>query len=266
MSPAGKSPYAGKSRSFIKARRADEKLKARDRVTLDERLHRASDPPPDSGDGEMDPYAALGEEIREQRVLAGVETLERIKKIQSSTRNASGRIRRGKFIAACLSLRWEGFTPRETAEILGCAWQSVTYALTQIRRDADLDAQVERLHKVVVPLAMDNAARGVMNGDKDYTLRVLDGAGVFRTHQSIKADVKQTITTLSVTLQMPAHLEGKALPLPRAGAIVGAPTLAVGLPSAQTLEGVVVESAPVPSRVSRDQVDKGLYGDDGVRD
>lgn len=193
----------------------------------------------------MDPYAGLQEHLRDQAIVTANETLTDIQRTQTKTRDKTGRIRRGKFIGAVLGLRYQGFTPKETAEILGCSWQQVTYALTVIRKDADLDAQVSRLNNIAVPLAMDNAIRGVMNGDKEYTLKVLDGAGVFRTHKSIQGELKQTITSLSVVLAMPPHLIGQSLPLPRAGGIVGAPTIPTGLPAAQCLEGVVVESAPL---------------------
>lgn len=197
----------------------------------------------------MDPYAGITAHRRETAVLAATATLDEIQRVQSKTRDKDGRIRRGKFIGAVLGMRYEGHTPKEIAELLGCSHQQVTYALTQIRRDADLDAQVRRLNAIAVPLAMDNAVRGVMNGDKDYTLRVLDGAGVFRTHKSIQGEIKQTITSLSVVLEMPRHLVGQPLPLPRAGQIVGAPTVHTGLPSAQCLEGIVIEPpAPIVPR------------------
>lgn len=195
----------------------------------------------DGGAGaELEPFAILDETLRAGRVQSAIETLGKIQRLQSSTRDKDGKLRRGKFLAACLTLRWQGHTPEQTADILGCSRQSVTYALNQIRKDAALDLQVKRLTDVIVPLAMDNAARGVMDGDKDYTLRVLDGAGVFKTHKSVQGEVKQTITTLSVQLTMPAHLEGKPLPMPRAGSVLGAPTIPVGLPEAQYLEGVVI--------------------------
>lgn len=193
-----------------------------------------------------DPYAGLAEHQREGAITAANETLARIERTQSRFRNAAGKIRRGKFIGAVLGLRYEGFTPKEIAELLGVSHQQVTYALLSLRKDADLDNQVSRLNQIAVPLAMDNVVRGVMNADKDYTLKVLDGAGVFKSHKAVQSEIKKTVTVLTVQLAMPPHLIGKPLPLPRAGQIVGAPTIAIGLPPAQCLEGVIIESPSTP--------------------
>lgn len=218
-------------------------------------------------DKPMDPYAGIVEHQREQRIVAAVETLEEIQRVQSQTRNRHGKLRRAKFIGAVLGLRYEGFTPKQIAETLGCSHQQVTRALTQVRKDANLDAQVKRLNDLAVPLAMDNAIRGVIEGDKEYTLRVLDGAGIFRTHQTVKGEIKQTIQQLSVVLEIPAHLQGKELPMPKPGSIVGAPTLATGLPPAQALEGIVIveEKKPEPLKVP-DGVNMPLYQEREVQD
>lgn len=210
---------------------------------------------PELGDGtSMSPYAGLTEHQREGAITAGNETLARIARTQSQFRDAAGRIRRGKFLGAVLGLRYEGFAPKEIAELLGVSHQQVTRALLAVRKDADLDAQVQRLNQIAVPLAMDNVVRGVMNNDKDYTLKVLDGAGVFKSHKAVQSEIKKTVTMLTVQLTMPAHLIGKELPMPKAGQIVGAPTIAVGLPPAHILEGVVVEQVAVPAKpiVSQD--------------
>jgi hypothetical protein len=197
---------------------------------------------PEPGDSStMQPYAGLAEHQREGAITAANETLARIARTQSQFRDAAGRIRRGKFLGAVLGLRYEGFAPKEIAELLGVSHQQVTRALLAVRKDADLDAQVQRLNQIAVPLAMDNVVRGVMNNDKDYTLKVLDGAGVFKSHKAVQSEIKQTVTMLQVQLTMPAHLIGKELPMPKAGQIVGAPTIAVGLPPAHILEGVVIE-------------------------
>lgn len=192
----------------------------------------------------MSPYAGLSAHRREQAIIAASETLDEIAAIQGQTRDRTGKIRRAKFVASVLALRWEGFSPKETAEVLGCSWQAVTRALLQVRKDAGLDDQIKRLNDIAVPLAMDNAVRGVMEGDKEYTLRVLDGTGVFRSHATIKGEIKQRIEQLSVVLMVPAHLEGKELPMPKPGSVVGAPTIAAGLPPAQALEGVSVQPLP----------------------
>lgn len=196
--------------------------------------------------GDMNPYAGLHEYQRENAIVTANALLEKIQRTSANTRTKDGKLRRGKFIAAVLALRYEGFSPKQTAELLGATPHQVTYALKQVRKDATIDAQITRLDQVVVPLAVDNVARGVMEGDKEYTLRVLDGRGVFRNHASVKQDIKAEIVQLSVSLTMPAHLVGKALPMPKAGSILGAPTLATGMPSAQHLEGQIASAEPVP--------------------
>lgn len=203
----------------------------------------------------MNPYAGMLEHQREHAVTAANETLERIQRVQAKYRNAEGKIRRGKFIGAVLGLRYEGFTPRETAELLGVSHQQVTYALTAIRKDADMEQQVRRLNEIAVPLAMDNVVRGVMNGDKEYTLKVMDGAGVFKSHKAVQSEIKKTVTMLTVQLAMPPHLIGKELPMPKAGQVVGAPTIACGLPPAHILEGVVVETVATPPPAAEKDID-----------
>lgn len=194
----------------------------------------------------MNPYAGLVDHQRANAIITANETLARIERTQSKFRNAAGKIRRGKFIGAVLGLRYEGFSPKEIAELLGVSHQQVTYALTAIREDASLDEQVQRLNQVAVPLAMDNVVRGVMNGDKEYTLKVMDGAGVFKSHKAIQGEIKKTITHLVVQLALPQHLIGKELPMPKPGQVVGAPTIAVGLPPAHILEGMVINQQATP--------------------
>lgn len=203
----------------------------------------------------MDPYAGMREHQREGAITAANETLERIRRVQGKYRNVEGKIRRGRFIGAVLGLRFEGFSPHQIAELLGVSHQQVTYALTAIRKDADIDQQVRRLNEIAVPLAMDNVVRGVMNGDKEYTLKVMDGAGVFKSHKAVQGEIKKTVTHLSVQLSLPPHLVGKELPMPKAGQIVGAPTIAVGLPPAQILEGVVINQADEPPPPAEKDID-----------
>lgn len=205
-------------------------------------------------DGDMNPYAGLHEHQREQAIVTANAMLEKIQRTQAQTRTKDGKLRRGKFIAAVLALRYEGFTPKQTAELLGASPHQVTYALKQVRKDATIDEQIRRLDQVVVPLAVDNVARGVMEGDKEYTLRIMDGRGLFRNHASIKQDIKAEIVQLSVSLSMPAHLVGQPLPMPKPGSILGAPTVQSGMPSAQHLEGQIA-AAPEPIAVVGKRID-----------
>jgi predicted transcriptional regulator len=171
--------------------------------------------------GIVNPYAPLAKHIRESTEQAVDQQLQHIAKIQSSIRGRDGKIKRGKFHASVLALRWEGFTPKETAEILGCSHAAVDSALLRMREAASMDEQLDRLDTLIVPLAIDNVARGVMNGDRQYTMKVLDGRGIFRSHKSVDQHVKKEIAILKVVTTMPAHIGPGAIPMPNVGAIVG---------------------------------------------
>lgn len=168
-----------------------------------------------------DAYAPLAVEARKGAERAVEEQLKHIGKIQSAIRDKDGKIKRAKFHAAVLALRWEGYGPRESAEILGCSFDKVDAALLRMREAASIEDQLIRLDTLIVPLAVDNVARGVMNGDRQYTLKVLDGRGVFRTHKSSESHVKKTIAILKIQTTMPDHIGAGHIPMPIAGAIVG---------------------------------------------
>jgi predicted transcriptional regulator len=165
-------------------------------------------------------YAEVGDFNRAQAVKTASESLEALKATVASTRDRTGRIRRAKLIAACLGLRWQGFTPKETAEILGVSHQAVGSALATARKDATIGDQIDRIEKIGVPLAVDNAIRGVMDGDKEYSLRVLDGRGIFRNHKSVEADIRVTKLEMSIKVEMPVGLENGRGEI-RVGSIVG---------------------------------------------
>lgn len=169
-----------------------------------------------------DPYKPLADEQRKGMEKAVNAQLEHLAKTQAAIRGNDGKIKRAKFHAAVLALRWEGYGPRETAEILGCSFDKVDAALLRMREAATIEDQLIRLDNLIVPLAVDNVARGVMNGDRQYTLKVLDGRGVFRTHKSQETHVKKTIAILKVQTTMPAHISGASIPMPIPGSVVGA--------------------------------------------
>jgi len=190
---------------------------------------------------------------RDQAVKAATSAIDRLKKTVRATRDKQGRIRRAKFVAAVLALRMElptgGNTPAEIAKILGCSAASVGRVLQIVRDDASLPSQLERLDKIAMPLAVDNVIKGVIAGDKGYTMKVLDGRGVFRVHKSIEAQVTETTMTFIVQMRMPAHLEGKEPPMPMPGSIMGASLIAPGHtilpdPLARHLPDVDVSNTP----------------------
>lgn len=186
---------------------------------------------------------------REHRIRAARETARELKATIRGTRDRNGRIRQAKFTAAVLALRLEGFKhSSEIAKILGCSTQQVTYALTRIRKDATIEQQLDRIDQIAVPLAVDNVIEGIANKDKTYTLRVMDGRGLFRVHKSIDAQVKQTVITFRVNMTVPKHLPpGQPLPSVKPGAVVGASELSANngndaLPPAAKAEHVTVET------------------------
>jgi predicted transcriptional regulator len=159
----------------------------------------------------------FSEFVREQQIHAADETIELLAKTIRSTRTVDGKIRRAKVVAAVLALRMEGFTVDQSARLLGLTKHQVSHALEVIRKDGTISGQMDRLDAIAVALAVDNVIQGVKNGDKDYTLKVLEGRGVFRTHKSVEEKSTQTVMTLTVSM------EGVPLVPPevKAGSIVG---------------------------------------------
>ncbi len=48
--------------------------------------------------------------------------------------------------------RWEGYTPKQTAELLGVSYGAVDDALMRMREAASIDDQIDRLDQLGVPL------------------------------------------------------------------------------------------------------------------
>lgn len=182
-----------------------------------------------SAAGAADPsvYAPIGDYKRAQMVETAERTLAELKKTVDETRDRTGRIRKAKLVAAVLALRWQGFTPKQSAEILGCSQQAVVGALTIARKDSTISEQIDRIEKLGIPLAVDNALRGVMNGDKEYSLRMLDGRGVFRTHKSVEADIRVTKLEMSIRVELADGVPSGDAAQIRPGSIVGRPAIDV---------------------------------------
>ena len=166
-------------------------------------------------------YQTLTETSAKASAVATTAELDALRAGAAADRK--GRIRRAKFFAAVLALRLQGFSMQDSAEILGCSKARIRFALEACRQDATIDSQLDRLDKIAVPCAVDNVVTGVQNGDKEYTLKVLDGRGVFRTHRSIDAHVKRTTLELKVITVTAVPPPGQSLPVSRPGSAVGAP-------------------------------------------
>jgi hypothetical protein len=182
----------------------------------------------------IDPTAAaMSELVRAQTAEAAVAQLASIRRTVSSTRDREGRIKRAKFVAAVLAMRMEGFSPQESAKILGVSFGQVTWALKQVRKDASIPEQLDRLDKIGVALAVDNVLKGIIDGDKEYTLRLMDGRGLFRSHKSVQAEVRETVLQLQVVVDQPKFAAAAAAVPKSVGAGTTAPT------TLSTLTGMV---------------------------
>jgi DNA-binding CsgD family transcriptional regulator len=81
-----------------------------------------------------------------------------------------------------LSLRAQGYSIGEIAESLGAAPSTVMGWFTKHRRQVD-EGEIDRLlEETAVPLAAENLVHGLAAGDKDYTLKTLEGRGYFKRH------------------------------------------------------------------------------------
>lgn len=178
----------------------------------------------------------LPDDVRNELSIEAVRELDRIGELQAGLYGTDGRLKDAHVLAQVLALRLYGYSPADTAAILGIPTTRVFSLLHRVRRNADLDAQLKRLDEIGVSLATDNILRGLIIGDKEYTLEFARGRGLFKTHQSVKQETTVTELKLVVEAKLPAHLEGKLLPQIKSGAIVGAPQL-----PPKVLEGEVVE-------------------------
>jgi hypothetical protein len=151
---------------------------------------------------------------------SNARTVDELIKSRKRVWNTKGRLRRARFRTEVEMLRLEGFSPADTAQILGVSRQQISAALKWVRENADMPSQLERLDKIGIPLAVDNALLGIEQGDKEYTLRLLDGRGIFRTHKSIESQVTQKVLMLQIQVVDARQVEGAAA---RPGAIVGVP-------------------------------------------
>lgn len=164
---------------------------------------------------------ALTDDQREALGLAAVRELDSIAATQAETRDAAGTLREAHLVAQVLALRLYGYSPSDTAEVLGVPPSRVASLLQRVRRDADVEAQLKRLDAVAVPLAVDNIIRGIIAGDKDYTLEMAKGRGLFKTHAAIKQETEIREVKISIEAKMPEHYNGQP-PSMKPGAVVSA--------------------------------------------
>lgn len=85
-------------------------------------------------------------------------------------------------IAEMVALRIAGYTMREIAEITATSICTVTRYLARASEVAERNDVGMLLDYHAVPLAVDNLIEGLRNGDKQYTLKVLEGRGHLQKH------------------------------------------------------------------------------------
>lgn len=181
----------------------------------------------------------LTDEQRNELSWAVVQELDAIAATQKDSRDETGQLKEAHLLAQVLALRLYGHGPADTAAIMGVPTSRVMSLLHRVRREADIESQLQRIDAIAVPLAVDNIVRGVILGDKDYTLELARGRGLFKTHASVKQETTITDVTISIDAKVPAHLSGQPLPQPKPGAIVGA---AASAPAPRIIEGELVET------------------------
>jgi hypothetical protein len=184
----------------------------------------------------------LPDDVRNELSIEAVRELDAMGANQSALYESDGRLKEAHVLAQVLALRLYGYSPADTAAILGVPTTRVFSLLHRVRRNADIDSQLKRLDDIGVSLAADNIIRGLIIGDKDYTLEFAKGRGLFKTHQSVKQETTVTELKLVVEARLPAHLEGRPLPQIKVGALVGAPQPAPKDPGMPVIDGEVVDS------------------------
>lgn len=97
----------------------------------------------------------------------------------------------------------EGWPLDDIAEELGYAPSTVMGWILRHRRTIAVGQIDAILDQTLVPLAVDNLAHGLLAGDKDYTLKTLEGRGVLRKHSAIEATTKHELTPLTIRFEKP---------------------------------------------------------------
>jgi predicted DNA-binding protein (UPF0251 family) len=150
-----------------------------------------------------------------------------------------------------LALRASGWSVNDIAARLGVSNTTVTHWFTTHRRKVDAARITQKLDQVAVPLAVENLIHGLLAGDKDYTVKTLEGRGQFRRHVQEQGTVTHDLPPLKIefvggpaALQDPAD-SAKSV----SGMVVGRPALPLADPRAtRTVDAEI--GMGVPSRPS----------------
>lgn len=90
--------------------------------------------------------------------------------------------RRRALTQRALSMYSGGMRVVDIAVELGVTPVTITGWFLRHKQELEVSEIDDRLDKIAVPLAVDNAILGILAGDKDYTRMVLEGRGKLRKH------------------------------------------------------------------------------------
>jgi hypothetical protein len=133
----------------------------------------------------------------------------------------------------------EGWSITDIAEKMRVQPATVTGWVLRHRRVLKVKQIDALLDGVAAPLAAQNLVHGLLAGDKDYTLKTLEGRGHFRRHTAEEIAVKHEMPPLVIRFETP--VEHPTATMGEAGRILGVPQR----PAPKQIEGHVVASTPV---------------------
>lgn len=100
-----------------------------------------------------------------------------------------------------VALRIQGESVPDIAELLGVSSATVTGYFTTHRRAVSVADIHQQLDAIALPLATENLMHGLLAGDKDYTLKTLEGRGAFRRHSQEEATISHTLPPLVIRFE-----------------------------------------------------------------
>lgn len=156
-----------------------------------------------------------------------------------------------KLTQEALALFTEGFSIGEIAEQMGVNPGTVTGWMTKHRRsvrEGSIDAQLD---EIAVPLAVENLTHGLLAGDKDYTLKTLEGRGVLKRH-SDRGELPPDLELPALIIRIEGTNPGGVALAAQPGAALVPGGHIVGTPALKQIEGKVVPNDEAPDKPASD--------------
>lgn len=122
--------------------------------------------------------------------------------------------KRDERVAMAAALRAAGAKVAAIADLLGVKPDTVREYLANAREWGGLDDVLRDIEARAIPAAVENLLQGLEDGDKEYTLEVLKGRGIFRTFGNTKTEGSAAGTNMTVNVQFvqaPAVVETNPL-------------------------------------------------------